>query len=425
MKLSSIAYRAMLRGRTSRWAWLLSMMTYISSVSPLGAQSVFHVETHPKKGQGVKALLRSYGAMTPCNEAYFYKANGMKKGSGLSALVSYKLPILIYPYNGKSIRSTLGIKDWKRAKQIQDLNDAAFDAGLKVKDYKNDRVLWVPYHFLNCPDEVAVPIGGEIEMSMLSAAEGSGLGLRGTYSIFGEKHARVPLINNSLKGKVFYVVSGHGGPDPGAVGQYGRKNLAEDEYAYDIALRLTRNLLAYGATAYLIIRDPDDGIRSGEILAMDRDETCWKDQSIPASQADRLMQRSDAINALYKKNKKQGVSFQRSVVIHIDSNSKKKSTDVYFYHQFENEASKNFAEILLKTMKAKYDKYRKGRGYEGTINTRDLHMLREVEVTSVFMELGNIRNSNDQVRFIKERNRQLVADWLSEGIILEAKGKKK
>ena len=235
--------------------------------------------------------------------------------------------------------------------------------------------------------------------------------------IFGQKYAAVPLESNVLKGKVYYIVSGHGGPDPGAVGSLRSQSLCEDEYAYDIALRLARNLLSYGATVYLITRDPNDGIREGEILPCDKDEQVWLEKEIPINHSERLTQRSDIVNRLYQKNKKQGVTNQRVIIIHVDSDSKKERIDMFFYHKIGSKQSQQFARKIHETIAIKYDEYRKGRGYTGTVTSRDLHMLREVEPTGVFIELGNIRNRNDQARLVIEGNRQLVSNWLFDGIL--------
>ena len=42
----------------------------------------------------------------------------------------------------------------------------------------------------------------------------------------------------------FYLVSGHGGPDPGCIGKYRGKELHEDEYAYDIILHFDKALIS-------------------------------------------------------------------------------------------------------------------------------------------------------------------------------------
>ena len=64
-----------------------------------------------------------------------------------------------------------------------------------------------------------------------------------------------------------------------------------------------------------------------------------------------------------------------------------------------------------------YNKYQKNRGYRGTVTPRDLHMLREPNCTAVYVELGNIANTFDQQRFLLASNRQLLAEWLMEGLI--------
>ena len=62
-----------------------------------------------------------------------------------------------------------------------------------------------------------------------------------TYKLFGTKYQDYTVKSNKLKGAVFFLSSGHGGPDPGAVGKIDGKEVHEDEYAYDITLRLIRS----------------------------------------------------------------------------------------------------------------------------------------------------------------------------------------
>lgn len=97
-------------------------------------------------------------------------------------------------------------------------------------------------------------------------------------------------------------MSGHGGPDPGAIGIYQGRQLHEDEYAYDIILRLARELLSRGAKVHIIIQDKKDGIRDGHVLANSKRETCMGDP-IPLNQVARLKQRCDWVNKLYRKDK--------------------------------------------------------------------------------------------------------------------------
>ena len=385
-----------------------------------------HLETIAKAGDGVYALLDRYGIRNDCNLNYFYQINSLRQGQYLKVGQSYRLPIVRYTYNGRSIRSTTGVEDFDWALGIQHFNEYMSQRGLRQTDFRDDRDLWVPYSSLYCREE-KLPIqtlyadnSGESNALLTSNAEGVSGDIRGIYKIFGPKHERVPLVSTALSGKVFFLVSGHGGADPGAVGKRGRYQLCEDEYAYDVTLRLARQLTAYGATVYMMTRDPDDGIRSDVYLPCDTDETCWGDVPIPAGQSDRLWQRSDAVNTLYRTNQARGVVHQRMVVIHVDSDNKYESVDLYFYHRQDDPVSQQMALQLRNTMERKYREHQAGRVYEGSVSTRDLHMLRETEAPGVFIELGNIQNQRDQDRIVIERNRQLLAEWLFEGLLLEA-----
>ncbi len=121
--------------------------------------------------------------------------------------------------------------------------------------------------------------------------------------LFGPKLAEVKVTSKRLAGACFYVVCGHGGPDPGAIGRVGKYELHEDEYAYDIALRLARSLLQEGAEVRIIIQDAKDGIRDEPYLSNSKRETCMGDP-IPLNQVQRLRQRCDKINYLYRKDRK-------------------------------------------------------------------------------------------------------------------------
>ena len=117
----------------------------------------------------------------------------------------------------------------------------------------------------------------------------------GKESLFGKEYATYQITSNELSGACFYLVSGHGGPDPGAIGIYQGRQLHEDEYAYDIILRLARELLSRGAKVHIIIQDKKDGIRDGHVLANSKRETCMGDP-IPLNQVARLKQRCDWVN---------------------------------------------------------------------------------------------------------------------------------
>ncbi|HET8736784.1 MAG TPA: N-acetylmuramoyl-L-alanine amidase [Pricia sp.] len=235
--------------------------------------------------------------------------------------------------------------------------------------------------------------------------------------ILGAAHSTVLIKSDRLAGTVYYLVSGHGGPDPGALGMSGGKAIPEDEYAYDITLRLARELIAHGARVYVIIRDGNDGIRDDRILEIDHDEEAYLDQPIPLNQVKRLKQRVDIVNDRYRKHK--GL-YQRLIVTHIDSRSVGQNIDVFFYHHENSKNGKRLSECIHKTFEKNYKKYQPNRVYSGTFEDRTgLYMVRMTHPAMTFIEVGNIRNRKDQRRILIPQNRQALAKWIAEGILLD------
>lgn len=237
------------------------------------------------------------------------------------------------------------------------------------------------------------------------------------YSIFGPKQALVLNVSTKLKGAVYYLVSGHGGPDPGAIDQYDGKIIAEDEYAYDVTLRLAKELLANGAKVFIIVRDPDDGIRDQMALEIDRDEVVYPSEVIPLNQLARLEQRVEIVNKLFKENTGQ---YQRLIVTHVDSRSEGTNIDVFFYYHEDSKNGQRLAENIHKTFDKKYAKYQPNRDYLGTFTDRsNLYLVKKTLPAMVYIELGNIRNKKDQKRILDPENRQALAKWIAEGVMLD------
>lgn len=239
-------------------------------------------------------------------------------------------------------------------------------------------------------------------------------GRRMHYDIFGEKYADVEIKSDELKGAVYYLVSGHGGPDPGAIGKYNGHLVCEDEYAYDVTLRTARNLIEKGATVYMITIDKNDGIRDESFLKPDKDEVCYPNHRIPVNQTRRLRQRVDAVNELYKKHRG---AFQRMIVIHVDSRSQSENIDVFFYHDQRSDTGKKAAMTLQKTFEKKYNQHQPGRGYKGTVSDRNLYVLKNTWPPAVYVELANVNHQRDIQRIILSDNRQALANWLTLGLV--------
>lgn len=235
--------------------------------------------------------------------------------------------------------------------------------------------------------------------------------------LFGKKYEEYTIKSLDLQGACYFLVSGHGGPDCGAIAKVNGRELHEDEYAYDIMLRLARNLLEHGATVHIIIQDPNDGIRDGKYLSNNKDETCVG-ATIPLKQKARLQQRSNKINQLSKGAKEK---YQRAIFIHLDSRARKNQLDVFFYHKKDDSVGKRFADNVRDTFESQYKKHQPGRGFSGTVSSRGLYVLNSTKPVSIFAELANMQNTFDQQRYVREDNRQALANWLLRGFIKDYK----
>lgn len=378
-----------------------------------------------KEGESLFAILRKYKVNTSCNQNEFYRLNNMDNGDHIITGKKYKLPITIYTYDGQSIRTTIKKTEWERAVKIKEYNEAILAKGIRRTHYADSKILWVPHDLMECYtlEEVnnekrnIAGISDDIKpIEKEDITDKKNIKDYKVYNLFGEDYKELQVVDQSLKDKVYYIVSGHGGPDPGAMCTNLETDLCEDEYAYDVSLRLARNLMQHGAQVEIIIQDKNDGIRDGLYLPCDRDEKC-NNKTIPLNQKKRLAQRVNHINNLYTKYKRQGYKEHIVVVLHVDAASSGSRKDVFFYHHKNSKTGKRIAMNIHNTFKSKYEKFQKGRGYKGSVTSRGLYMLNYTHPPTVFIELANIQNPADQKRILLKSNRQAVANWLFEGLI--------
>ena len=391
-----------------------------------------HAVARVKKGENIEKLLKRH-LLTPhlCNIDAFRNINKLKNSNKISAGKVYKLPLQIVEYNGKNIRTSAGINDLSIAKKIEKLNTDLLKMGIRDKNYKENGKLWVPYAEYNCEKEKEIVESDRSTINDLivadkkpesnaiipTATEMKRTGLKEIYvPLMGKGYNIVHVEDLTLSGQVYYIISGHGGPDPGAVCSDCPSKMCEDEYAYDVALRLARDLMQHGATVHMIVQDKNDGIRDEQYLICDNDEKLMGEDLIPLNQKRRLKDRIDEVNHLYKKYRKKGVKVQKAIEIHVDSRSKGTRQDVFFYYNKNNPGSKKMAENTQDVFSSKYDQHQKDRGYKGFVEDRGIYMVRNLKPDLLFVELANIRNTSDQKRLIINTNRQALANWLFEGI---------
>lgn len=441
-------------GRINKSVLLAIVLTVILSYTNAAWAGQKYLTVKPKLGEGASVLLNRYKLPADKeNIALFKELNPKKfdKKGGLLKGEVYRLPIKIVKYNGKSIRSSVEGISKETAQKIDELNNKYLESGLVQKSYKKSKQLLVPVYLVNGEDDkpskkdeadsTFAPIprkkpltkekkkkqateestkkkdeakGDDKKKNGESKKKGNGV------PFLGDKYKKIDKIDNSLEDCVYYLDPGHGGPDPGAIGHNGKYDLCEDEYAYDVVLRLARALLQHGATVYVLVHDENDGIRDDQFLSNDDKEYYYGGGAISENQRERLLARASIVNELYEKHRK-NAKLQQLIVIHLDSRVVKQRVDIFFYYKPGSSEGKALAESVYNFIKNKYDASQPGRGYKGTISARNLLMLRETKPTGVYVELGNIQNKRNQIRFIEKNNRQAIANWFCDALIKYSK----
>lgn len=414
----------------------IAILVFLIFFTNLEISGQDHFTVKAKKGDGIFSLLRKYGLNNEsCNFKEFLRVNDLKRNSSLKIGKSYKLPVLIYKYNGKSIRSTIGDDNMVKALRIKEYNEFLLKKHLRRKNFIESKILWVPFSDINCSiskkrkdNSVAklvkkgnislkVKNRKDIKIAKKKFPKIKKSGLKRYDPLFGKKYASILIEDNTLANRVFYILSGHGGPDPGAMCNTCSPKLCEDEYAYDVSLRLARDLIQHGAIVHVIVQDRNDGIRDEKYLQCDRDEVSATGKRIPINQRKRLRQRSEDVNRLYSYyKKKKNIKSQLLIVTHVDSRHKDQRIDVFFSYAKGSKTGKKMAKNIMETFDEKYSKFQKGRGYNGSIGERNWYVLRNTYPPAVFIELANIKNPKDHKRILIPTNRQAVANWIFEGV---------
>lgn len=98
----------------------------------------------------------------------------------------------------------------------------------------------------------------------------------------------LPALGRDLAGYKIVLDPGHGGVDPGAIvenhdGRGNRVFVVEDEYCYDIALRVYKDLKRYGANVFLTVISPNQTIRQSpdaSLTFVNEKNEVWNEESI-------------------------------------------------------------------------------------------------------------------------------------------------
>jgi N-acetylmuramoyl-L-alanine amidase len=348
-----------------------------------------HVLVRAAAGQGVGDLLAQYGLEDRHATAFtrLNRQEGNVIGGILKPGMLYRLPIHIENYNGPTISKALGVTH-NDAKKIQAYNTEVYNRGLKPQIW-DDHLLWFPY-FTRDNDK------------------------------YGSVYRSFEVTSTQLENCIFYLSAGHGGPDPGTIGVREGETICEDEYSLDITLRLARELERNGARVVVVIQD--EGVRDRKFLPGDSDEVFANGQTIADDLKTRLKQRTSLVNRIYANTPE--INHQRFLSIHIDFRSNDQThVDFDLYHHESSRDGQELASILQQTISQNYSSRLGGRNFVGKIiaqpEEKSFFVIRETKMPAVLLELANINNELDQLRFIVIDSRQRIAEWLCDGLILD------
>ena len=195
---------------------------------------------------------------------------------------------------------------------------------------------------------------------------------RSLWRAFDQKIDRLGRLSNALKGWHFVLDPGHGGLDPGAVvenldGNGEKVYVVEDEYAYDVALRVYVLLRLHGATVSMTVLSPNHLIRHSNpptrTFVNEKNEVYNSDSinkdNCPANwpsggRDGNLLWRVNIAEKAFKgvpKNRRMYLSF------HADIDPRSPEAFLVLYHENRNSRnedtrSKNFAQSILPALGA-------------------------------------------------------------------------
>ncbi|MDC7235791.1 MAG: LysM peptidoglycan-binding domain-containing protein [Spirochaetales bacterium] len=239
---------------------------------------------------------------------------------------------------------------------------------------------------------------------------------------FDEAARALPPLSRKLKGYTIILDPGHGGLDPGAIvenvdGNGNKVYVVEDEYCYDISLRVYRDLIRHGADVHMTIISPDHTIRPTEdasltfvnvknevynsllINSLDR-RYVW-----PVGNSWGLDQRKEVAAEFLDGKRKKKTAF---ISIHADNNPGDGEGTRILYHPGENgSASEDLARHMTGFM-----------GSGSDYRSQNVRVLSDNPAgASILIEVRNLAYASNAWAIRNEELRQDDADRIVRGIV--------
>lgn len=239
---------------------------------------------------------------------------------------------------------------------------------------------------------------------------------------FTEAARALPTLSKQLKGYTIILDPGHGGLDPGAIVEnsdgYGNKvYVVEDEYCYDISLRVYRDLIRHGADVHITVISPNQTIRTTDdasITFVNQKNEVYNSRIInsldrryvwPVGNSWGLDQRKEVASEYLHGIRKKKTVF---ISIHADNNQGDGEGTRVLYHPDESgNSSQDLAEHLSKYM-----------GIGSMSRAQDLRVLQNNPAgASALVEVRNLAYKNNAWAIRNEELRQDDADRIVRGIV--------
>lgn len=240
------------------------------------------------------------------------------------------------------------------------------------------------------------------------------------FSIAGAEAKGGGAKNGPLYGKVIIIDPGHGGNDPGASGMHRGKKVVENEYCYDVALRLARLVKASGGLVFFTVRDPNEknprNWSPQEVFPDNRNEVFALDGKVVVAGTRGIRKRIAFGNQILRRYPKHRIAW---VSIHFDVVGKNMNVEGVRI------IATNPTSSLVRGLVGGFADVNRLRDEFPVVENGDpSHGIRRLLVLGlenkvrdkVLIELGNFRNTEDVWRIRNPKVRESYARAIAKGL---------